>query len=152
MKPQFKKENFKHIYNVKVRFNEVDMLSILNNAVYFIFFEQARIHYIKDAGLLPEKGIFSDNRLYYMARNEINYMKPAFFDDELNIYTRISYIKNSSFGYEHIVEREKDGNLLAEGKGVLVHVDPVTKRSTKLSNEFYTKVSQFDPVVEIIKK
>jgi acyl-CoA thioester hydrolase len=87
-----------------------------------------------------------------MARNEINYMKPAFFDDELNIYTRISYIKNSSFGYEHIVEREKDGNLLAEGKGVLVHVDPVTKRSTKLSNEFYTKVSQFDPVVEIIKK
>jgi acyl-CoA thioester hydrolase len=152
MKPQFKKENFKHIYNVKVRFNEVDMLSILNNAVYFNFFEQARIHYIKDAGLLPEKGIFSDNRLYYMARNEINYMKPAFFDDELNIYTRISYIKNSSFGYEHIVEREKDGNLLAEGKGVLVHVDPVTKRSTKLSNEFYTKVSQFDPVVEIIKK
>ncbi|HKJ81675.1 MAG TPA: thioesterase family protein [Ignavibacteriaceae bacterium] len=152
MKPQFKKENFKHIYKVKVRFNEVDMLSILNNAVYFNFFEQARIHYIKDAGLLPEKGIFSDNRLYYMARNEINYIKPAFFDDELNIYTRISYIKNSSFGYEHIVEREKDGELLAEGKGVLVHVDPVTKRSTKLSDEFYAKVLQFDPGVEIIKK
>ena len=152
MKPQFDKSKFKHIYTVKVRFNEVDMLSILNNAVYFNYFEQARIHYVKDAGLLPEKGIFSDNRLYYMARNEINYMKPAFFDDELNIYTRISYIKNSSFGFEHIVERKGNNNILAEGKGVLVHVDSVTKRSTKLSDEFYEKVKAFDQGVEIINK
>jgi acyl-CoA thioester hydrolase len=152
MKPQFYKSKFKHIYTVKVRFNEVDMLSILNNAVYFNYFEQARIHYVKDAGLLPEKGIFSDNRLYYMARNEINYLKPAFFDDDLNIYTRISYIKNSSFGFEHIVERKRNNNILAEGKGVLVHVDPLTKRSAALTDEFYKKILVFDPGVEIIKK
>ena len=152
MKPQFQKSKFKHIHTIKVRFNEVDMLSILNNAVYFNYFEQARIHYIKDAGLLPEKGIFSDNRLYYMARNEINYLKPAFFDDELNIYTRISYIKNSSFGYEHIVERQINENVLAEGKGVLVHVDPVTKRPVKLPLEFYEKISEFDPGSRVNKK
>jgi acyl-CoA thioester hydrolase len=152
MKPQFYKSKFKHIYTVKVRFNEVDMLSILNNAVYFNYFEQARIHYVKDAGLLPEKGIFSDNRLYYMARNEINYLKPAFFDDDLNIYTRISYIKSSSFGFEHIVNRQRNGDVLAEGKGVLVHVDPVTKRSATLPDEFYEKILAFDSGVEIIKK
>ncbi len=151
MKPQFHKSKFKHVYTVKVRFNEVDMLGILNNAVYFNFFEQARIHYVKDAGLLPEKGIFSDNRLFYMARNEINYLKPAFFDDEINIYTRISYIKNSSFGFEHIVERKRNGNILAEGSGVLVHVDPVTKRSSPLQEFFYEKVKEFQGDVEIIK-
>ena len=152
MKPQFDKSKFKHVYSVKVRFNEVDMLSILNNAVYFNYFEQARIHYVKDAGLLPKKGIFSDNSLFYMARNEINYLKPAFFDDDLTIYTRISYIKNSSFGYEHIIERQRNRNILAEGKGVLVHVDPVTKKSSKLPDEFYSKISAFDPGVEIIRK
>ena len=152
MKPQFQKSDYKHVYTVKVRFNEVDMLSILNNAVYFNFFEQARIHYVKDAGLLPEKGIFSDNRLFYMARNEINYLKPAFFDDVINIYTRISFIKNSSFGFEHIVERNRNGDILAEGKGVLVHVDPVTKKSSPLPDEFYEKISLFDTGVEIIRK
>ena len=151
MKPQYDKSKFKHVYTVKVRFNEVDMLSILNNAVYFNYFEQARIHYVKDAGLLPENGIFSDNRLYYMARNEINYIKPAFFDDELNIYSRISYIKNSSFGYEHIVERRGNGDILAEGKGVLVHVDPVTKKPAKLSGEFYEKIKSFDEGAELIR-
>ncbi|MFA3783417.1 acyl-CoA thioesterase [Melioribacteraceae bacterium 4301-Me] len=150
MKPQLEKDKFKHIYKVKVRFNEVDMLRILNNAVYFNYLEQARIHYVQDAGLLPPKGIFSDNRLYYMARNEINYLKPAFFDDELNIYTRISYIKKSSFGFEHIIERDRNNDVLAEGKGVLVHVDPVTKKSAPLPPEFYTKISAFDRNVEII--
>ena len=43
MNPQLDRSKFKHIYIVKVRFNEVDMLSILNNAVYFNYFEQARI-------------------------------------------------------------------------------------------------------------
>ena len=152
MKPQFDKSKFKHVYVVKVRFNEIDMLSILNNAVYFNYFEQARIHYVKDAGLLPERGIFSDNRLFYMARNEINYLKPAFFDDDLNIYTRISYIKNSSFGYEHIVERKRNGDILAEGKGVVVHVDPVNKKSAVLPDEFLQKISAFDNGVEIIRK
>lgn len=152
MKPQFKKSKFKHVYTVKVRFNEVDMLNILNNAVYFNFFEQAKIHYVKDAGLLPEKGIFRDNRLYYMARNEINYLKPAFFDDDINIYTRISYIKNSSFGFEHIVERQRNGDILAEGRGVLVHVDPVTKKSVQLPDDFCESILKFDSGVEIIRK
>lgn len=103
MKPQFQKSKFKHIHTVKVRFNEVNLLNILNNAVYFNYFEQARIHYIKDAGLLPEKGIFIDNGLYYVARNEINYLKPAFFNDGLIIYTRISYIKNGVSGMSELL-------------------------------------------------
>ena len=151
MKPQFKKSEFRHLYKIKVRFNEVDMLRILNNAVYFNYFEQARIHYVKDAGVLPAGGIFSDNRLFYMARNEINYIKPAFFDDDLNIYTRISYIKHSSFGFEHIVEREKSNDVLAEGKGVLVHVDYITKRSAPLPDEFVERIRTFDMGVEIIR-
>lgn len=152
MKPQFQRSKFKNIYTVKVRFSEVDMLNILNNAVYFSYFEQAGFHYAKNAGLLPEEGKLSDNWPFYMARNEINYLQPAFFDDDLNIYTRISYIKKSSFEFEHIVERQKNNELLSEGKGVLVHVDPVTKRSLKLPVEFYEKISDFDPGVELIKK
>jgi len=143
---------FKHKISVKVRFNEVDMLGVCNNAVYINYFEIARIEYIRDAGLMPKNGLFSDGKLYFVVRNEINYSKPAFFDDDLNIYTRISYIKSSSFGFEHIVNRQRNGDVLAEGKGVLVHVDPVTKRSATLPDEFYEKILAFDSGVEIIKK
>jgi len=144
-------EHFKHFYKFKVRLYEVDILQIVNNAVYFNYFEQARIQYAKDAGLLPDDNIFSEESLYYMVHNEINYIKPAFFDDELSIYTRISYIKNSSFGFEHIVENSKSKIIIAEGEGVSVHVNPVSQKSSLISDEVIEKVKSFEPSVKILR-
>lgn len=66
--------NYRHRNIEVVRFHEVDILGVCNNAIYFNYFEDARI-------------------------------KSAYLDDELNIYTRINFIKNSSFGFKHIVEK-----------------------------------------------
>ena len=151
MQPTKKLEHFHHLYKLKVRLYEVDILQIVNNAVYFNYFEQARIQYAKDAGLLPEDNIFSEDNLYYMVHNEINYIKPAFFDDDLNIYTRISYIKNSSFGFEHVVENSKSKKIIAEGGGVSVHVNPVTKKSSKISDDVIEKIKSFEPSVKILR-
>jgi len=151
MKPTKNISDFHHFYKLKVRLYEVDILQIVNNAVYFNYFEQARIQYAKDAGLLPVENIFSEESLYYMVYNEINYLKPSFFDDELNIYTRISYIKHSSFGFEHIVENSKSKRIIAEGSGVSVHVNPVSKKSSLISDEVIEKVKSFEPSVKILR-
>ena len=145
-------EGFKHKTVVTVRFHEVDMLGVCNNAVYINFFEHARLQYIKDAGLLPKEGLFGDGRLFFMVRNEINYRDHSYYDDKLNIYTRISYIKNSSYGFEHVITNSKTGNIIVDGTGVVVHVDPVTKKSTPLPDEFYQKIKLYDSDVRIIKK
>jgi len=151
MQPTINISDFHHLYNLKVRLYEVDILQIVNNAVYFNYFEQARIQYAMDAGLLPEDNIFSEESLYYMVHNEINYLKPAFFDDELNIYTRISYIKHSSFGFEHIIENSKSKKIIAEGGGVSVHVNPVLKKSSPIADEVIEKVKAFEPSVKILR-
>ena len=151
MQPTKNISDFHHIYKVKVKFNEVDMLQIVNNAVYLNYFEQAKIQYAIDSGFIPLENIFSPNNVYYMVRNEVNYLKIARFDDELNIYTRISYIKNSSFGFEHIVENSKTKMIIAEGAGVSVHVDPVKRKSAPLTEEFIQKVKMIEPSVKILR-
>src|ERR1035441_9281282 len=120
---------FKHKTTVTVRFNEVDMLGVCNNSVYLVYFDEARFKYIKEIGLMPEGGWFSDGRLFFMVRNEINYFEHAYFDDELNIYTRIALIKDSSLTFEHVVENAKTKNIIADSLGVMVHVDPQTHKS-----------------------
>ena len=150
MKPTKDKKLFRHTHDVIVRFNEVDMLHILNNAVYFNYFEQARIKYAKDLGILPRDGITFNGSAFYMARNEINYLKTALFEDKLRIYTRVSYIKHSSFGFDHIIENFKTKKIIAEGTGVLVHVNPVTKKSIPLPKDFLDKVAKFEKEVDII--
>jgi len=142
--------DFNHKYTVTVRFHEVDMLGVCNNAVYINFFETARLEYIKTAGLMPDNGIFSDGKIFFMVRNEINYRGHSYYDDVLEVYSKISYIKNSSFGYEHLIIKKKTGEAIVDGKGVVVYVDPKTRKSTSLSESFIEKVKAFEPVVKIL--
>ena len=143
-------KDFTHKTTVKVRFHEVDMLGVCNNAVYINYFEQARLEYVKEAGLIPEGGIFSDGNLFFMVRNEINYRGHSFFDDELDVYSKVSYIKNSSFGYDHLIVRKKSGEIIVDGKGVVVFVDPKSRKSSPLTEDFREKIKKFEPGVQII--
>lgn len=145
-------KDFKHKYTTIVRFHEVDMLGVCNNAVYINFFETARLEYIKAAGLMPEKGIFSDGKIFFMVRNEINYKSHAYYDDVLDVYSRITYIKNSSFGYDHLIVKQKSGEIIVDGKGVVVYIDPKTRMSTLLPDTFIKKVKAFEPSVKILRE
>jgi acyl-CoA thioester hydrolase len=99
---------------------------------------------------MPEKGIFSDGRLFFMVRNEINYRDHAYYDDELEVYTKISYIKNSSFGFDHLIVKKKSRKIIVDGKGVIVHVDPKTRKSINLETELIEKIKRFEPSVELV--
>ena len=143
-------KDFKHKITVKVRFNEVDMLGVCNNAVYINYFEEGRLDYIKAAGLLPENGLFSDGKLFFIVKNEINYLDHARFDDQLNIYSKISFIKNSSFGFDHLIENVKLKKTITTGSGVIVQVDPKTRKSLNLTEDFFKKVKDFEPSVRIL--
>jgi acyl-CoA thioester hydrolase len=128
------------------------MLGVCNNAVYINFFETARLEYIKAAGLMPEKGIFSDGKIFFMVRNEINYRSHAYYDDVLDIYSKISYIKNSSFGYDHLIVKQKTNEIIVDGKGVVVYVDPMTRKSSSLPESFIEKVKAFESSVKILRE
>lgn len=143
-------KNFHHKIKVTVRFNEVDMLGVCNNAVFINYFENARLQYFKKINLVPKDGLFSDGRLFFVVRNEINYLNFAKYDDELEIYSRISFIKNSSFGFEHLIINSKNKIEIANGSGVIVQVDPKTKKSIPLSKKFKDAVKKFDASVKII--
>jgi acyl-CoA thioester hydrolase len=142
---------FKHKITVTVRFHEVDMLGVCNNAVYINYFEQARLDYIKALGMVPERGLFSDGKLFFIVRNEINYKSHSRFDDVLDVYSRITYIRNSSFGFDHLVVNTAAGEVIAEGSGVIAQVDPKTRKSEPLDNKFIEAVRNFEKEVEVYR-
>jgi acyl-CoA thioester hydrolase len=145
--------NYKHKIIAEVKFHEVDMLGVCNNAVYFNYYEDARIKYLynlKHSFNLND--ILEKNYFFLMAHNECDYIESAHLYDELNIYTRIEYIKNSSFGFRHIVENNKLKKVIARGGGVFVFLDIATKKSSQLPEEFYEAVQKYEPLAKIIKK
>lgn len=146
------KSLFKHSILETVRFHEVDILGVCNNAVYFNYFEDARIKYVQDLKKsFALKELLEGNSFFIMVHNECDYIEPAFLDDELRIYTRIGFVKNSSFSFEHIIENTSTGKIIAKGGGVVVHIDRVTRQSLPLPEEFYKAVSNFEDNVNILK-
>jgi acyl-CoA thioester hydrolase len=135
-----------------VKFHEVDLLGVCNNAVYFNYFEDARIKYLQDLKKNYDiKEILEGDLFFIMAHNHCDYLLPATLDDKLKVLTKIKTIKNSSFEIEHIVINSKTKNIIAKGGGVLVHINKITKKSIPLPESFYKAVLEYENEVEVIK-
>jgi len=144
-------ENYNHQINESVKFHEADLMGICNNAVYFNYFEDARIKYLQDLKKnFKLKEVMEKESFFIMAHNECDYMEPALFDDDLIVHTRVDFIKNTSFGFRHIVENAKTKRIHAKGGGVFVHINIKTKVPLPLPDEFYEAVKQYEKQVKIL--
>jgi len=144
--------SFNHKINELVKFHEVDMMSIVNNAVYFNYFEDARVKYLQDLKVKYNlKEVMENDSFFIMRRNEIEYIEPAQFDDKLIVFTKIDWIKNSSFGFSHVIINEQTKRPIVIGTGILVYIKLSTKEKQHLPTEFYEAVDDFEKDV-LIKK
>ena len=60
---------FHHTIKEKVKFHEVDMMGVVNNAVYLNYFEDARVKYLQDLKIKYQlKEIMEGDSFFIMAR------------------------------------------------------------------------------------
>jgi acyl-CoA thioester hydrolase len=138
---------FPHRYEARVRFSEVDLFGALNNARYVSYFEDGRLRYMREAGVADLSRLF-DADPYYIVRNELNYRRIVKYDESIAIYTRVARLGRSSFRFEHVATRLPDEEVVADGVGVAVRVDPETERAKPLDETFITNIRAFDPAAE----
>jgi acyl-CoA thioester hydrolase len=145
-------ENYKHKFQVRVRTYEVDSQGIVHNAVYLQYLEAARIEYRRNLGyrILPT-GIFDDGLKVVVVNNTINYKGFGFLDELLNVYTRIEWIKNSSFCFDQIIEKDDSNTLVCEAKGILVNLHPANNTPENLAENFINGIKQFEHELKLIK-
>jgi acyl-CoA thioesterase FadM len=79
-----------------------------------------------------------------LVRNEIDYESAAFFDEVLDVYTRLSFIKESSFAMEGVIEKGATGQLVARNVAYLVWLDERTNRPKTVGDDFRKLVQQFE--------
>ncbi len=145
MKKEFNLNLYHHKINETVKFHEVDLMGVLNNAVYFNYFEDARISYVKQLVEKYELKKFLNKSSYIiMVHNHCDYFESAVFEDELIIHTKIIEVNNSSFKLSHLVQKKKSEKIIAAGGGAVVHFDTEKKKSIPLPKEFFDAVNRFE--------
>src|SRR5881628_2513083 len=105
-------ESYTFSTELRVRFADTDAQGIAHNANYFVWFEVARVEYLREfAGgyqALRDTGIEA-----LVLESHARYLQPARFDDVLHVHCRCVGMRGARFAYEYAVVREADGALIA---------------------------------------
>jgi len=108
---------------LRVRYGETDCMGRAYHANYLGWFECGRVELMRSWGMDYATVEREDRCFLPVFEAWAKYRAPAFFDDELEITTRVvdfSFVR-ITFAYE--VHRTTDGILCAEGGTVLAAVD-----------------------------
>ena len=138
------KSSFKHKAEIRVRNYEVDWQGIVHNAVYLQYFEVGRIEYLRALGMTVDLTSIQHEARIVLARNEVDYRSPARFDEAITIWSRIVYIRDSSFAFEGMMEASRDNRLIAENLAVHVWLDAKSGRPRTVPDDFRSMVQKYE--------
>ncbi|MBN6887918.1 acyl-CoA thioester hydrolase [Cytobacillus horneckiae] len=127
-------EEFSFYYPVKVRFSETDMFGHLNNTIPFIYFEEARIEYLKSLGLMDDWVSKKNETFIVVADLQCDFAKQVFFDERLHIYVKADSIGNSSVDIHYMGKRE-NGEICFTGRGTVVQISKLTGKGVPWTDE-----------------
>jgi len=128
---------------VRVRFADTDAQGIAHNSNYFVWFELARVEYLRAfAGgyqALRDQGVEA-----LVLESHCRYAVPARFDEVLDVHTRCLGLRGARFRFEYAVTHE-DGRLAAEGYTEHACVDAATLRPTRVPNWLRSAIAAAEP-------
>lgn len=125
---------FEFYIPVAVRFSETDMYGHLNNTVPFTYFEQARIEYLKQLGIMNDWLQPDGETIPVVADLQCDFIKQVFFDEMLSVYVKAAEIGNSSVDIHYMAKNEK-GEIVFTGRGVLVQISKKTGKGIPWSEK-----------------
>jgi len=122
-------DGFSFSTDVRVRFAETDAQGIAHHAAFVVWLEVARVAYLERfAGgyqSIRERGLEA-----LTTGVEMRYLRAAYFDETLTVWTRCRDLRGARFRYEYRITR--DAELVAEGSTSHATVDRGTYRPIRV--------------------
>ena len=132
---------FEHSTKIRVRYAETDQMGYMYYGNYAQYFEVGRVETMRKLDMsykqIEDKGIIMPVRDL-----QVQYFKPALYDDELTIETSIPKLPAAKILFEYRIENAEE-ELICTGHTTLVFVDPSTGKPMRAPKYFMEKISGF---------
>ena len=133
---------FKFSARTRVGFSDTDAQGVVYYGRYNPYFDLARVEYLRALGQLRRR---SDGE-FVMRANDVEYFAPARFDDELEIFARVSRIGRTSVTFEFAAYRLPDAALMVTAHQTLVHIDPRGREAVPVPDDYRAAIAGFEGV------
>ena len=134
------KPPFKFSARTRVGFSDTDAQGIVYYGRYSPYFDLARVEYLRAIGQLHRK---SDGD-FVMRANDVEYFAPARFDDQLEIYARVSRIGRTSITFQFAAYKIPEDTLMVTAHQTLVYVDLEERRALQVPDDYRAAVVELE--------
>ena len=127
------REEFPVVVEWPVAWAEMDYFRHVNHAVFFTWFEAARIAYLERIGFRE----LGDGRQVgpILASTHARYRRPVVYPDTVVVGARVTEVGEDRFTHEYRLVSRAQGAVAAEGGGMVVSYDYAAERKAPLPDE-----------------
>lgn len=125
------------MYNVALRFSDIDAYGHVHNAAYFHFFESARVQYFQE--ILGQSWDWQKEGLV-LVENHAQYLIPVYFEDQAKISIHVTKIGGKSFTLAYHLW--VNGKEHCRGASTLVCYNHTLKKSIAIPDKLKIALNQ----------
>ena len=125
-----------HRWPIRVYYEDTDLAGIVYYANYLRFIERARSELVRAAGI-DQVAMKAAGLVFAVRRVEADYLKPAHYDDQIEVRTRLRDVKGASFAMPQEVWRKDE--LLFQAHVTIVVLNQAG-RATRLPAELRARL------------
>ena len=139
-KIELKRSDFKIFWETRVRYYELDPQGIMHNANYLSYYDQAVVEYYRALDFDYEKELEETNKDFHTVQVIVQYNKPLYFDDEIQIGLRIKEVGNTSMTWLMGLFMKNSDELASSSEIVHVYTDMKTGKPTTITENLKKKL------------
>ena len=138
-KIQLSRDDFPTFWEATVRYYELDPQGVMHNANHVAFFDQAITAYFNFIEYDYLSDIEETNKDFHTVQVLVQYNKPLYMDQTVEIGVKIKEIGNTSMTWIMGMFLKDTNELVSSCEAVHVYTDQSTKKPTPITDELKTK-------------
>ncbi|AIF52984.1 thioesterase family protein [Pelosinus sp. UFO1] len=122
---------------LRIDWSEIDLFEHVNNVAISKYIQSARVNYLETIGLMQLQSETKKGPI--LVSTTCQFRKPLFYPGQVSIYSKVEFIKNTSFGIKHIIYNEQN-EISAEAQDIIVFFDFNNNAKLIIPNEIREKI------------
>lgn len=132
--------DYKLSLQLRIDWSELDTYQHVNNVAFMKYLQSGRVNFWEASGLY--KLHTETNRGPMLVSSHCDFRKPLFYPGKIWVKTKIAFIKNTSFGLDHLILNEHE-EICAEGHDVAVCFDFNTHKTFRIPDDIREIMRKF---------
>jgi len=133
---------YSHSTKIRVRYSETDQMGYCYYGNYAQYFEIGRVEALRHLNI-SYKEMEKDGIMLPVSDFQVNYKKPALYDDELVITTHISSLEGCRLTFNYEIKNEEN-QIITTASTVLVFVSKETMKTISPPNNIINLLNKHE--------